>query len=88
MWLSGEGRFQAEGRAVNLRELKQKEHVWATRGKEVGLAGAVRVNRGGCREKKSARYGWCSGKVICHPSALSNSLNWPGSSYMLFTPRF
>lgn len=57
MWPSGEGGFQAEGRAVNLREVKQKEHVWATCGKEVGLAGAVRMNRGGCREKKSARYG-------------------------------
>lgn len=38
--------------------------------------------------KEVSKVWVCSGKVICHPSALSNSLNWPGSSYMLFTPRF
>lgn len=53
-----EGGFQAEGRAVTLREAKQ-EHIWATCGNKVGLAGAIRVNRGGCQEKKSARYGRC-----------------------------
>lgn len=81
-------RVSSRGKSSDPEGGEQKEHIWATCGNEVGLAGAVRVNRGRCREKKSARYGWCCGKVICHPSALSNILNWPGSSYMLFTPRF